>query len=162
MSRSLGARLPAPLGSLLDGERLADKAGLALLLSTVDARGCPHAALLSVGEVLARGPDALLLALYANSSTTNNLRRGGWLLLALAADDLAYYVKAIARERAIDAEQSPALRGLAVFDTAVDEVLEDGEAIARVTTGFSIELTRHAERTVATWERTIAALRELP
>ena len=162
MSRSLGARLPPALLMLLDGERLADKAGVAMLLATVDARGCPHAALLSVGEVLARGPEALQLALYTNSSTTNNLRRGGRLLLALAAADLAYYVKASARERAPDPEQAPALQGLAVFDATVDEVLEDGEAIARVTSGFSIELTHHADRTLAAWERTIAALRGLP
>src|SRR5205823_10544907 len=99
MSRSLGNQLPGPLLSLLDGRDLGAKTGGALLLASVDPRGHPHFALLSVGEVLARGPSALRLALYAESSTTGNLRRGGGFGLALAADWLAYYVKASAVER---------------------------------------------------------------
>lgn len=162
MSRSLGDRLPPALLALLDGEDLPARQELALLLATVDTHGLPHAALLSVGEVLASGPASLRLALYARSTTSANLRHGGGLLLALAHDGLAYYVKASARERAPAAGQAADLRGLAVFDAQVNEVLEDGEAIAAVTSGFAITLTRDAARTLASWERQIAALRALP
>ena len=137
MSRSLGQELPAALRELLDGRSLRQKASQALLLNTIDARGHPHPAMLSVGEVLARGPSTLRLALYANSSTSNNLRRGGALSVALASGGLAYYVKATARELPASSD----LAGLAVFEAAIDEVLEDGDPIAQVTSGFMIELT---------------------
>src|SRR5215213_6843800 len=102
MSRSLGAALPAPLVTLLDGQRVPEKTSLALLLATASERGHPHPAMLSVGEVLATGPSTLRLALYANSSTSANLRRSGAFLIALAHADLAYYVKATATERPAD------------------------------------------------------------
>lgn len=158
MSRSLGNALPATLLPLFDGERLGEKSTLAFLLATVDARGFPHCALLSAGEIVARAPSTLRLALYSTSTTTANLRRGGTGTLALAQGDLAYYVKFQASERPATGE---ALRGLAVFDAAVVEVLEDGEPTARVTSGFAIALARDAERTVARWERVVAALRAL-
>src|SRR5579884_59823 len=85
MSRSLGNQLPGALLQLLDGRDLGQKTQLALLLNTVDAQGYPHPAMLSVGEVLAPSPSALRLALYATSTTTSNLRRGGTLSLALAS-----------------------------------------------------------------------------
>ena len=159
MSRSLGNQLPAALVQLWDGRRLGQKARFAVLLTTIDARGYPHPAMLSVGEVLARDPQNLRLALYANSSTSNNLRRSGSLSLALAADGFAYYVKATAREMQ---GPLPNLQGLAAFAVTIDEVLEDGEAIAQVTSGFTIELTRESDKIVGSWERVIAALAVLP
>jgi hypothetical protein len=158
MSRALGNQLPAPLLTLLDGRDVAQKTGLAILLASVDAGGHPHFALLSVGEVLAVGPTALRLALYAESSTSANLRRGGRLSLALAAGGLAYYVKGTARERPAP---SPDLPGQAVFDVVVDAVLEDGEAVARVSSGFTIALADDPARVVAYWERGIAGLAAL-
>jgi len=159
MSRSLGNQLPAPLLTLLDGRDVAAKTGLAILLASVDAGGHPHFALLSVGEVLAVGPTALRLALYADSSTSANLRAGGRLSLALAAAGLAYYVKGTARERP---GPCPDLPGQAVFEVAVDEVLEDGDPIARVSSGFAIALAHDPARVIAHWERGIAGLTALP
>jgi hypothetical protein len=158
MSRSLGNVLPAPLLPLFDGERLREKSSLAFLLATVDARGFPHCALLSAGEIVARAPGALRLALYGSSTTTANLRRSGTGTLALAQGGLAYYVKLQATERPASGE---ALRGLAVFDGVIVEVLEDGDPTARVAGGFAIALARDAERTVARWERVVVALRAL-
>jgi hypothetical protein len=158
MSRSLGKNLPESLAGLFDGSNLPSKAHVAALLNSVDASGRPHPAMLSVGEVLARGSDSLRLALYATSTTTRNLRTNGGLSLALAADGLAYYVKATAREIPGSAD----LAGLAVFDAPIDEVLEDGEAIAVVKSGFTIELTANADRTVSHWQRVIGALVTLP
>ncbi|HWP28945.1 MAG TPA: pyridoxamine 5-phosphate oxidase [Chloroflexota bacterium] len=159
MSRSLGNQLPGALLQLLDGRDLGQKTQLALLLNTVDAQGYPHPAMLSVGEVLAPSPSALRLALYATSTTTSNLRRGGTLSLALASGGLAYYIKARARERA---GPLPGLEGLAVFDADIAEVLEDGDPMAAVTSGFTIALSRDPAAIVAHWEQVIAALRALP
>ena len=155
MSRSLGNQLPPALLSLLDGQDIAAKTGVALLLATVDAEGRPHPALLSVGEVLAPAATELRLALYTTSSTTRNLRRSGAFAVALAHGGLAYYVKATAREI------PDAIPGLAAFQATVDEVLEDGESIAQVTSGFAIELAPGGERVIAAWEKTVAALRAL-
>jgi hypothetical protein len=143
---------------LFDGTNLASKAHSAALLNTVDVAGRPHPAMLSVGEILAQGSDSLRIAVYATSTTTRNLRGNGGLSLALAADGLAYYVKATAHEIPGSAD----LAGLAVFDAPIDEVLEDGEAIAHVTSGFTIELTANADRTVSHWQRVIDALIALP
>jgi hypothetical protein len=159
MSRSLGNALPPGLVALLDGNDLRGKAELVFLLLTEDADGYPRPAMLSVGEVLARGPSELRLALYSSSSTTANLRRSGKLTLALAQGGKGYYVRAAARELAI---LDPDLAGLAAFDATVEEVLEDGEAIAKVTSGFTMRLTADATRTVAQWETTIRALRTMP
>ena len=155
MSRSLGNQLPASLLPLLDGQNIPSKTGFALLMTSIDGRGFPHPALLSVGEVLAPSPTELRLALYANSSTSNNLRRSGAFTVSLAHGGMGYYVKATAREL------PDALPGLAAFQAAVDEVLEDGEPIAQVTSGFTIQLTGDGSRVVNAWEQTVAALRAL-
>src|SRR5205823_4880902 len=146
MSRSLGNRLPSAIGALLDGERLTAKAGLVILLVTQDDAGYPHPAMLSVGEVLAPDPNRLRLALYSSSSTTRHRRARGRLTRALAEGGLGYYVKATAVEMATTA---PDLAGLAVFEASVDEVLEDGEAVAEVTSGFTMVLLGDGARTMA-------------
>ncbi len=159
MSRSLGRFLPPSLVALLAGDDLHDKADRVFLLLTLDADGYPRPAMISVGEVLARGPRELRLALYSSSSTTANLRRAGKLTLALADSGVGYYVKASARELAV---MDPDLAGLAAFDATVEEVLEDGEPIAEVTSGFTMRLTGDPTRTLRTWEATVRALRGIP
>ena len=158
MSRSLGNELPEALLALLDGQDLGARADLVLLLTTVDPRGYPHPAMLSVGEVLAPDPRTLRLALYRNSATSNHLRRAGAFSIALAHGGLGYYVKATAREVA---ERPAELARLAVFEAPVDEVLEDGDPIAEVTSGFTIRLTADRDRILAHWERQVAGLRAL-
>lgn len=159
MSRSLGNQLPEPLRQLFDGQRLEQKTGLAIILHTVDGKGHPHPAILSPGEILARGDSKLRLALYANSSTSNNLRRGGALSLALAEGGLAYYVKGTAHEIAGPIESLP---GQAAFDVNVDEVLEDGDPSAQVTSGFTLKLTQAPADTLALWKERVGALATLP
>jgi hypothetical protein len=159
MSRALGNAMPARVVTLLDGEKLSEKTHLVFLLVTQDADGYPRPAMLSVGEVLTRGPSELRLALYSGSSTTANLRRAGKLSLALADGGFGYYVRATAREMAV---MDPDLAGLAAFDVVVDDVLEDGEPIAEVTSGFTMRLTGDGTRVLAMWEATIRALRRLP
>ena len=158
MSRSLGDALPGAVVALLDGTNLSEKAHLVFLLLTQDIDGYPRPAMLSVGEALARGPRQLRLALYTGSSTTANLRRSGKLTMALAEGGMGYYVRATARETAV---MDPDLAGLAVFDVVVDDVLEDGEPIAEVTSGFAMRLTGDSRRVVAMWEATIRALSRL-
>ncbi len=158
MSRSLGNRLPPALAALLDGEQLGAKAGLVFLLVSQDETGYPHPAMLSVGEVFAPDPGRLRLALYSSSTTTRNLRAREKLTLALANGGFGYYVKATATETAATA---PDLAGLAVFEATVEDVLEDGEPVARVMSGFTMALAGDPARTLAMWEATVSALRAL-
>ena len=77
MSRALGNSLPNVLFDLLSGRELAARMGQAILITTTDAAGFPHPALLSFGEVVAVDHRRLRLALYRTSGTSGNLRRNG-------------------------------------------------------------------------------------
>src|SRR5262249_61427655 len=93
MSRDLGSELPEALLSLLDGHDLPARLGKAILISTVDAQGWAHPALLSYGEVVAVDARRLRLALYGSSGTSGNLRRCGRVTLCLVEEGMAYYLK---------------------------------------------------------------------
>jgi Pyridoxamine 5'-phosphate oxidase len=71
--------------SFLNGEELLSKTQ-ALRLSTVDAEGWPHAALLSAGDTLALPNGRIRFAIFANSGTAANLVRDGRLTLSLSLD----------------------------------------------------------------------------
>src|SRR5258708_9181332 len=94
MSRKWGNELPATLLSLLDGHDPTARMGKAILITTVDAQGWAHPALLSYGEVVAVDARRLRLASYGSSGTSSNLRRSGRLTLCLIEAGIAYYVKA--------------------------------------------------------------------
>jgi hypothetical protein len=87
------AQLPPEVVALLDGRRLEDKDGMAFVLMTTGDHGWPHAALLSVGEVLARSPGDVALALHRTSGTTANLTRTGRATLLVIAPPVAYTVR---------------------------------------------------------------------
>ena len=160
MSRYLGNELPGTLLSLLDGSDLPGRMGKAILITTVDAQGWAHPALLSYGEVVAVNARKLRLATYSVSKTSNNLRRSGPLTLCLVEAGMAYYVKTLALEHQV----SPDLPGLARFEATVEEVLEDQaredlEAGARITRGIEFGDPRPAPERLAAWTATLKALR---
>lgn len=160
MSRELGNELPAMLLSLLDGSDLAARLGKAILITTVDAQGWAHPALLSYGEVVAIDARRLRLATYAGSRTTSNLRRSGRLTLCLIEAGMAYYVKT----RALERDPSPNLPGLARFEATVEQVLsdqarEDLEPGARITAGIEFEDQRASSVVLTDWAAVLEALR---
>lgn len=123
MSVILGDSLPAELV-----ERLLEPAPvrlqtLAILITTVDERGRAHPALLSYGEVGALDSRHLRLATYADSRTSENLRRRGTLTLCFVEEGAAYYVKTHVRELPGPPRGHP---HLAAFEAEVEEVLFDG------------------------------------
>ena len=160
MSRDLGNELPGALLSLLDGHDLPARLGKAILISTVDAQGWAHPALLSYGEVVAVDARRLRLALYGSSGTSGNLRRSGRLTLCLIEEGIAYYVKAQAVE-----QQSVALpSGLARFEATVERVLvdqarEDLEPRARITSGIEFDAGKPSSEQLSTWTSILNALR---
>jgi len=159
MSRPLGDELPEALLTLLDGHDLASRLGHAILITTIDARGWPHPALLSYGEVVAVDARRLRVATYRSSGTSDNLRRTGHLTLCLVEAGMAYYLKT----RALEQSSPAGFPALARFEAIVDHVLvdqarEDVEPDARITSGVRFE-GRSAPELLAQWTAVVNALR---
>jgi flavin reductase (DIM6/NTAB) family NADH-FMN oxidoreductase RutF len=76
----------------LDGSRLSERVGEAIRVTTVDEDGWPHAALLSVGEILAVDQKHLNFAIWANSKTTKNIERTGRISIAMVHEGALWEV----------------------------------------------------------------------
>jgi hypothetical protein len=135
--------------------------GKAILITTIDAQGWPHPALLSHGEVVAVDSRRLRLATYRTSGTSGNMRRDGKLTLCFIDGGMAYYVKAKVRE-----QQDPmaGFPDLARFEATVEMVLadqarEDLEPEARLTGGITFDPGRPLPEALQGWQAVVEALR---
>jgi hypothetical protein len=146
-----GTQLPPALLSWLDGTGLLHKTQ-ALRLSSVDAAGWTHGALLSAGDMLALSPQRLRFALFAGSTTTANLGRDPRATLTLWLDRGLCEVRLHIRRLVSD--DGP----LALFEGAVHEVRTHLSPYADVTSGISFSL-HQPEAVLARWLRQIAALK---
>ena len=161
MSRELGNTLPDELCELLSGRNLADRMGQSILITTTDAEGWAHPAMLSFGEVVAVDPRRIRLALYRTSRTSGNLRRNGKLTLCLIGPSMAYYVKTATGE-----QQNPMqdFAELARFEATVEMVLadqtrEDLEPEATLTGGITFRFGRPVEEALRGWQAVVDGLR---
>ncbi len=121
MSRLLGSVLPAHLFEYLRGDPT-EQEGRAILLTTVDPLGFPHAALLSSWEVFAIDKRNVRVATYSGSSTTSNLKKSGKATLVAFDSGSAYYIKGSAellREPMKEDTQN------SLFNLKLEAVLED-------------------------------------
>ncbi|POR46456.1 pyridoxamine 5'-phosphate oxidase [Paraburkholderia eburnea] len=146
--------LPLPLLTALDGDHLEAHAHEAIRVSTLGADGWPHGAQLSVGEVLALDAQTLLVAMWPNSNTAQNMRRDGRLTLSLVHDGALLEIRARAR---LVAEQQTAL-GLSVFRLQVEQVDIHRAKYAEVLSGVTFRLYER-DAAVARWREQIAMLR---
>ena len=146
---------------LLDAQDLPARAGKASLVSTIDARGRPHPALLSYGEVVAIDARRLRVATYRSSGTSENMRRSGHLTLCLVEAGMAYYLKT----HAVELESPwPRFPVLARFEATLEQVLvdqarEDVEPGARITSGIAFDTAKPIGTLIAEWETVLNALR---
>jgi len=144
-------QLPDALLSYLNGTQLLHKTQ-ALRLSTVDAAGWPHAALLSAGDALAVSPQRLRFALFAQSTTAANLARDPRVTLTLSLDCGMCEVRLHVQR--LGSDDGP----LALFEGSVDEVRTHVAPYADLTSGLSFTL--HQPEAVHTrWLRQLAALK---
>ena len=138
MSTELGNELPDDLYRALSGGAAGVASGTAIVVSTVDAEGWAHPALLSAGEVTARDRRTLRTVTYADSRTTANMRANGKVTLIFVDERMTYYVKGTAAEASSHAG-TPA--GFATMDVTVHQVLADsagpGEGGATITSGIT-------------------------
>jgi hypothetical protein len=146
---------PPSVAVLLDGTNLEEKAGAAIDVVTVDPDGWPRPAQLSPGEVLLSPAGELRLALHSHSSTTENLRRDGRVVLMLAADGATHELRFAVTERAPITDPP-----LATFSGQMVVAREHRSPYADVV--GEVRFTLHdTEGTLGRWRRQVDALRDL-
>jgi len=150
--RSTAARtLPEPMAHYLDGTDLLRKTQ-ALRVSTVDADGWPHDALLSAGDAVVVSPRSLRFALFPQSATAANVTRDSRVTITLACDRGMCEVRL--RARRLEPSEMP----LAMFEATVEDARMHVAPYADVSSGVTFRL-HDPETVLARWERQIAALR---
>jgi len=143
MSQLIGKELTEELFGRLNGEDIETKTGKALVLVTVDDHAWPHPAMLSYHEVVAKSRSLIDLAIGKTSTTAKNLRRTQRITLLITDARINYYVKGTAHERG---ESMEGLTFMSLFRVAVDQVLEDQEPDATITSG--VTFSRPAKKEV--------------
>ena len=145
--------IPDGVARYLDGTDLLTKTQ-ALRLSTVDADGWPHAALLSAGDMLVIPPRHIRLALFPQSSMTSNLERVGRLTISLSFDGGICELRLRSRRLPHSSAELP----LALFEAEVETVRQHIAPYADVTGGITFSL-HDPQAVLPRWQRQIAALR---
>jgi hypothetical protein len=145
--------IPAAVQQYLNGEDLLAKTQ-ALRLSTINADGWPHAALLSAGDMVALPDGRVRFALFGQSDTAANLARDGRLTVTLALAGGMCELRLRARRLQQTTPEVP----LACFEAQVEAVREHVAPYAEITTGLTFTL-HDPHAVLERWRRQIAALR---
>jgi hypothetical protein len=145
--------VPAEVARYLDGADLLTKSQ-ALRLSTIDAAGWPHAALLSAGDVVAMPNGRIRFVLFPQTVTTANLARDGRLTLSLSLDGGMCELMLRAQRLSRSAPDVP----WAFFEAEVETVRHHKARYAAVTQGITFSL-HDPPAVLPRWTRQIAALR---
>ncbi|WIL34242.1 pyridoxamine 5'-phosphate oxidase family protein [Bacillus stercoris] len=139
------------LFELLDGDRLNEKQHEAFVLQTVSEDGWPHAAMISVGEMIALNRTDIRIALWKNTMTSANIFRTGKAQFTAWWKGVAYYVK-------LECTPLPPLKDAEYdrdrFSCRVVSVKEDVAKYADLTSGVRIELHR-PEEVLSRWKKTL-------
>ena len=142
------------LYTLLNGKEIGSKQHEAFMLLTVSEDLWPHTAMVSVGEVVATDASTLRIALWPQSTTTQNIIRTGKAMLVLFYKGKACYIT-------LSLEQLPALDNphylRARFEAKVTHFREDIAKYADITSGVKINL-KESEEVLERWQATIEEL----
>ncbi len=144
MSQLLGKELTEELFARLKGEDVASKMGKAIVVVTVDEQGWAHPAMLSYYEVVAKGRSRIDLAIGKTSTTAKNLRRTGKISILLTDHGMNYYVKGQAQEIR---ESIEGVSFMSLFSVKVEQLLEDQEPDALITSGVTFSRPQKKEIT---------------
>ena len=134
MSQLLGKELPAPLQQRLNGAEIDSHEGKIIPIFTIDESGWAHPALLSYYEIVAKNSSTLDMALWKDSSTAKNLRRAGKVTLMITDQGVNYYLKGSVRELYYE---MPGAAPVSRFRVTLEQVIEDQEPNAEITTGLT-------------------------
>jgi hypothetical protein len=134
MSQLLGKDLPPALLQRLSGAEIESHEGKIIPIFTIDDAGWPHPALLSYYEIAAKNASTLDMALWKDSSTSKNLRQAAKVTLMIADKGVNYYLKGSVRELYYE---MPGVAPVSRFRVALEQVIEDQEPNAEITTGLT-------------------------
>lgn len=134
MSRTLGKKLPPELFERLAGFRIEAHEGKIIPICTIDEGGWAHPALLSYYEIVAKDESTLDTAVWKDSSTAKNLRRAGRVTLLVSDHRVNFYLKGAVRELEY---QMTGAAPVSRFRISLEDVIEDQEANAEITTGLT-------------------------
>ena len=134
MSQLLGKELPPALFERLAGANIEAHEGKIIPVCTIDEAGWAHPALLSYYEIVAKDGATLDTAVWKDSSTAKNLRRAGKITLLISDHQVNYYLKGTVRE--VEYQMTGAAP-VSRFRISLDEVIEDQEPNAEITTGLT-------------------------
>ena len=145
--------IPAEVMRYLDGADLPTK-NQALRLSTVDAAGWPHAALLSAGDMLAMSPQRIRFVLFPQSTTVANLLRDGRVTITFSLNGGMCELRLHVRRLSHTAPDTP----LAFFEAELETARHHAAPYASIATGVTFALHEPAS-VLPRWQRQLAALR---
>jgi hypothetical protein len=139
MSQIIGDRLTDALLQRLSGADVASHEGKIIPIVTLDQQGWPHPALLSYYEVIATEATTLEMAIWKDSSTANNLRRVEKISLMIVDRGVNFYIKGAIKELEREMTGAPQVSR---FQIKIQEILEDQEANAQITSGMTYTRTK--------------------
>ena len=134
MSQLLGKEMPTELLGRLSGVDVEAHEGKIIPIFTIDESGWAHPALLSYYEIAAKNASTLDMALWKDSSTSKNLRQAGKVTLMISDKGVNYYLKGSVRELHYE---MPGAAPVSRFRVALEQVIEDQEPNAEITTGLT-------------------------
>jgi hypothetical protein len=159
MSQRLEPVLTDKLMHLLDGGHLDEHLHKVLLLITLDEKGRPYVAMLSLLETIAPDRSNIRTAPWNNSTSTANLRRNNKVTLIVVDKEMAYYIQSTASELSRELDGFP---GMAKINLKIESILEDKalayEGSARVITGIQFENPEMDAAYIDRGRRILAAL----
>lgn len=103
-------------------------------MCSIDEAGFPHYCLLSHRELAAKDRRNLRLATYQGSTTSKNFRRIGKATMMVMDEEMSYYIKGTVTERKHLMSSIP---GCSMFNFEVEQVIEDKEPQAPITSGLT-------------------------
>ena len=128
----------------LDGRNAGAHEGKIIPIFTLDELGWPHPALLSYYEMVAKNSSTVDIGIWKNSSTANNLRRTGKMTLMITDKGVNYYLKGTVEELQPEMNGVPQVSR---FRMTTEELLEDQEANAEITSGLTYNRVKEREAT---------------
>ncbi|HSE88196.1 MAG TPA: hypothetical protein VLJ79_18375 [Candidatus Binatia bacterium] len=158
MSQRLGKQLTEALLKRLNGQDVEAYEGKIIPILTLDESGWPHPALLSYYEVVAKNLTTIDIALWKNSSTARNLRQTNKITFLITDKGINYYLKGSVKELQ---SEIPGIPLQSRFRVSAEELLEDQEPNAEITSGLTYRRRKMREATDPTVE-VFNRLREEP
>jgi hypothetical protein len=146
--------MPEEILNYLNGEELLSK-NQALRISTVNANGAPHAALLSAGDAIALPDGRLRFVMFSQSTTTTNIIRDGHFTFTMVFNNGLYELRFRAKKLKDELLELP----LTFFEGNIILVRRHKVPYASVITGITF-LLNDPETILDRWQRQIKALRE--